>query len=182
MKPNIFLESERIYLRALKEEDADGNYKYWLNDKEICIGNSHHRFPMTEVKLKKYIVESNNSSGMLVMGIFDKMTESHIGNVSLQNINYISRSAEFAIIIGERDFWNKGIGKEVGILMIDHGLNVLNLNRIYCGTYCTNHGMQKLAISLGFKQEGLRREADFKDGEYVDVVEFGLLKCEWKLK
>jgi RimJ/RimL family protein N-acetyltransferase len=29
------------------------------------------------------------------------------------------------------------------------------------------------------KEEGRRREAAYKNGEYVDVVEFGLLKSEF---
>lgn len=182
MKPLVFLESEKIYLRPLKEEDAEGNYRYWLNDREVCLGNSHQRFPITELSLKKYINESNGSSSKLLLGIFDKSTDSHVGNASLQNINYIARSAEFAIVIGEREFWNKGIGRDVGVLIIDHGFKALNLNRIYCGTYSINHGMQKLALYLGFKQEGIRREADFKEGNYVDIIEYGLLKREWKTK
>ena len=30
-----FLETERIYLRELRKEDAHGNYYHWLNDAEI---------------------------------------------------------------------------------------------------------------------------------------------------
>ena len=180
MKSKGFLYGKNIYLRALSEQDACNNYKHWFNDEEVCRGNSHHRFPENEESLKKYIVESNSEITRIVFAIIEKNEEIHMGNVSLQNINYFNRSAEFAVIIGEKEYWGKGYGKEATALIINHGFNALNLNRIYCGTYNNNVGMQKIALSLVFKQEGLRREADYKDGKYIDIIEYGLLKNEWK--
>lgn len=179
MKDRMFIEGEKIYLRNLREEDAEGNYKYWFDDEEVCKGNSHHRFPEAEQSLKKYINEVNSTISKLVLAIIDKKNSNYIGNVSLQNINYFNRSAEFAIIIGEKEYWGRGIGKEVANLIINHGFNSLNLNRIYLGTYVDNVGMRGIAKTLGFKEEGLRRQADYKDGNYVDIVEFGILKNEF---
>jgi RimJ/RimL family protein N-acetyltransferase len=39
--------------------------------------------------------------------------------------------------------------------------------------------MQHLALKLGMSQEGLRREAVFKNGEFADIVEYGMLKKEF---
>jgi RimJ/RimL family protein N-acetyltransferase len=39
----------------------------------------------------------------------------------------------------------------------------------------TNEGMMKLAVKLGMKKEGLRKEAIFKAGQYIDIVEYGLI-------
>lgn len=63
--------------------------------------------------------------------------------------------------------------------MCDHGFRAMNLNRIACGTQLDNDGMRKLAQSLGMKEEGRRRQAQFKHGRYIDVVEFGLLRDEF---
>ena len=35
------LESKRIFLKPLSEEELNGNYVSWLNDKEVCKFNSH---------------------------------------------------------------------------------------------------------------------------------------------
>ena len=40
--------------------------------------------------------------------------------------------------------------------------------------------MQRLALYLGMKEEGRRREAAFKDGRYVDLIEYGILAGEWQ--
>jgi RimJ/RimL family protein N-acetyltransferase len=39
--------------------------------------------------------------------------------------------------------------------------------------------MRKLATKLRMKQEGIRRESMFKNGAYMDIVEYGVLKKEF---
>lgn len=170
-----FLIGSQIYLRALSVSDVEGNYRMWLNDKEIVQFNSHGRFPMTIENLLTYINSTSNSTNTLVLAIIDVNTKSHIGNISLQSINWIDRNAEIAFLLGEKSFWGKGIMQEAGFLLLDHAFKVLNLHRVYCGTSEENKGMQKLAKKLGMVQEGIRKEAIFKNGMYYDIIEFGII-------
>ena len=173
-----FIEGENISLRALKDNDVKGSYSGWLNDPEITAFNSHGRFPITEHKLLSYINSANSSIADLILAVVDKKSKKHIGNISLQNINWIDRNAEIAFLLGDKDFWGKGVMFEAGMLLINHGFNTLNLHRIYCGTSSENSGMQKLAEKLKMKKEGLRKEAIFKKGKYFDIVEYGILSTE----
>ena len=111
----------------------------------------------------------------LVLAVVLRDGDRHIGNISLQSIDPISRSAEFAIVMGDKATWGKGYGEEAGALIVAHGFRALNLHRIYCGTFESNQGMRKLAERLGMREEGRRRDAAFKDGEFVDVIEYGVL-------
>jgi len=176
---NPLLVAKSIYLRALEPEDANGNYPSWLNDKKISEFNSHHTFGYTKQQTLDYIVSSTGSKTNLILAITDIETNRHIGNASLQNINWINRSAEFAILIGESDFHAKGVGKEAMGLLLKHGFDALNLHRIYCGTPSGNVGMRKLAEHFKMRQEGLRKEAFYKNGSYFDIVEYGLLRGEY---
>lgn len=178
LKKDVFLEGATIHLRALDESDIEGNYRHWLNDQEIVQFNSHGRFPMTPEKLLSFVRESRIVNTALVLAIVHKETDQHIGNISLQAINWVDRNAEIAFLLGERSFWGKGIMQEAGTLLIKHGFHSLNLHRIYCGTSSENTGMQKLAGKLGMKQEGVRKEALFKNGQYRDIIEYGMLKNE----
>jgi RimJ/RimL family protein N-acetyltransferase len=177
--PDAFLIGERVYLRALRDEDADGPYAGWFNDEEVCRGNSHHVHPYTREAAVAYIRETRNRKDCLVLAIALIDGAPHVGNVALQRIDPIARSAEFAIVIGEREAWGKGIGKEAGRLICQHGFSALNLNRIHCGTFESNDAMRRLAVDLGMREEGRRREAAFKDGRFVDLVEFGVLRAEF---
>lgn len=175
LKKDIFLKGNTVYLRALDEKDIDGNYRFWLNDPEIVQFNSHGRFPVTPEKLLAFVQSSIQSSTALVLAVIDMATDKHIGNISLQGISWIDRNAEIAFLLGEKEFWGKGVMQEAGKLLIHHAFTALNLHRIHCGTSSDNKGMQKLAEKLGMQQEGLRKEAIFNNGVYHDIIEYGLL-------
>lgn len=169
------LVAKDIYLRPLKLEDANGNYPNWFNDKEVCKYNSHGNKLYTKEMALEYIKAIQSNETTLVFAICDKLTNTHIGNISLQEISQINKSAELAIIVGERSYWGKGLAKEAGTLIMEYGFNVLNLNRIACGTSEVNLPMQKLASSLGMTQEGIRKKALHKNNQFYDVFEYAIL-------
>lgn len=175
----VFLEGKQVLLRPLEEADIEGNYSKWLNDKEVCEGNSHHKYPYTKADCLKYIRHALETKSELILAIVDKVSGVHIGNIALQSIHPIYRTAELAIIIGEKDYWGKGIAKEAAHLLLEHGFTALNLERIGCGTFDGNDGMVKLTKHLHMKEEGRRRNAVFKNGTYLDMLEFGVLKHEF---
>ena len=177
-----FLENEKVGLRPLSEQDVNGNYSKWLNDKEVCNYNSHHRYPYSKDELRSYVEKTKGNSSMIVFAIEDKEEKKHIGNISLQGIDFINRQAEIAFLIGEKQYWNKGYAKASAILLINHAFEQLGLLRIYFGTSSENKGMQGLGERLGFQKEGQRRKALYKNNQFVDIFEYGLLKEEWNLK
>lgn len=175
-----FIQGDRLYLRSLVEKDADGPYLGWLNDEVVCRGNSHHVYPYTRAQAIDYIQHAANVDSDLVLAIVLKEKDRHIGNIALARINRIYRSAQFAILLGDKDQWSKGYGLEAGRLIVHHGFFALNLRRIECATFETNQAMKKLALALGMREEGTRRQAAFKDGKYLDVVEYGVLRGEFE--
>ena len=178
--PTPFLEGKRLYLRRLTEADIQGRYLYWLNDAEVCRWNSHHVFPYSGEAALDFIRRSNNTRDELHLAIILREGDRHIGNIALQNINMINRSAEYAILIGERDTWGKGYAREATCLLFHHAFQTMNLHRIHCGTMADNEGMIRVAAALGMKEEGRRRQGVFKEGRYVDVIEYGLLAVEFQ--
>jgi len=159
----------------LNEDDINGNYSLWLNDPEITKYNSHGRFPMTVEKLSEFVKVARTSNNMLVMAVIDISTDKHIGNISLQAINWIDSNAEIAFLLGEKEWWGKGVMLQAGELIIKHGFRTLNLHRIYCGTSSENSGMQKLAEKLCMIKEGIRKDALYNNGKYHDIIEYGLI-------
>jgi RimJ/RimL family protein N-acetyltransferase len=177
-----FLEGSLVRLRPLSDSDADGSYPAWLNSQEISAHNSHGVRPYTKAAARAFIESVARSEDRIVLAIEDKSSGRHIGNVSLQSIHPIYRSAELAILLGESTSHGKGVGTESCRLIVEHGFMRLNLHRIHCGTFAGNAGMIRIAQKLGMKEEGRRREAAFKNGVYLDVIEFGLLKSEFSVQ
>lgn len=173
--------TEKIAVRPLDRWAMEGPYPSWFSDMEVCRHNSHGVFPKQTAELATYIDSLAGDRSRLVWAIFDVAdAQRHIGNISLQQIDSINRSAEFAILIGDKSCWGKGYATEAARLLLTHGFDRLNLRRIYCGTAAANVGMRRLAQSLGMVEEGTRRGALFIDGSYIDVVEYGLLQDEFR--
>jgi len=177
---NPFLVGDRVYLRAIDQSDLNAAYREWFNDEEVCRYNSHHRFPNYDENMHAYYESVIKSRQNLILAICDKETDEHIGNIALENIDPINRSAEYAILIGSSASHGKGIGRDATKLILTHGFEQLGLERVYCGTSDDNIGMQKLAAAVGFKEEGRARRAMFKNGSFKDVISYGLLKDEYK--
>ncbi|PIT93555.1 N-acetyltransferase [Candidatus Falkowbacteria bacterium CG10_big_fil_rev_8_21_14_0_10_43_11] len=178
--PNSFLTGNKIYLRQIAESDLTENYQSWFNNPEICRFNAHHRFPNYKQNMTEYYNSVIKSRNNLILAIIDKKNNKHIGNVSLQDMDLINKTAELAIIIGDKFYWGKGVGREALQLIISHGFDSLNLNRVYCGTSEDNISMQKLAESIGFIKEGVLRQALYKNGRYQDIINYGLLKDDYR--
>ena len=179
---DAFLNGETVYLRPLRESDADGPYVSWLNDPDVCRFNSHRVFPYTRPAALDYIRGTLGNRQNLVLAVCLKENDRHIGNMSLSNIENQSSHAEYAVMMGEKDCWGKGYAKEAARLLLAHGFNALNLHRIYCGTSDENEAMQKLALYLGMQEEGRQREAHFKNGRYHDILLYGVLRQEFQAR
>ncbi|RHX91173.1 N-acetyltransferase [Leptospira yasudae] len=168
---------EDYFVRTLLESDLSGPYPFWFEDQEITRYNSHGKFFKNRSYFEEYY-RSLNYEDRLVWAICHK-SDGHIGNISLQNISFIDRNAEFAVILGNKAHHGKGVSFQAGKKLLHHGFEKLNLEKIYCGTASENLPMQKLALSLGMKEEGRRKKHVFLNGAYQDVLEYGILVEDW---
>jgi RimJ/RimL family protein N-acetyltransferase len=86
----------------------------------------------------------------------------------------------FGIMIGEKEFWGRGVGKEATHLIVQYGFHRLNLNRIGLGVMAEHEAAIRCYQAVGFKAEGTFREEMFCDGAYKDRLWMGLLRSEYK--
>lgn len=166
-------------VRPLRLADLDGPYPSWFEDQDVCRFNSHGKFFKSMASLRSY-VEAAGGDDRIVWAICHAQ-DGHIGNISLQDISFLNRHAEFAILLGDRRHWGKGVGLLAGRQLLAHGFNKLGLERVHCGTAAGNTGMQKLALALGMREEGRRRAHLFLDGAFCDAIEYGILRSEFVL-
>jgi RimJ/RimL family protein N-acetyltransferase len=103
-----------------------------------------------------------------------------IGNCGFHNIDWRCRSAEVGIFIGNKSYWNQGYGTQVMKLLVQHGFETLNLNRIMLDVYETNPRAIRAYQKAGFVHEGRKRQANYQNGEYCDVLIMSILRQEWE--
>ena len=104
----------------------------------------------TLTELKEYIRAKNNDDSCIFLGIFDKNQDKHIGNVKLEPIDFDNRTATFSIMIGDKTYWNKGIGTAVTLMIIDYSFNKLNISSLELGVLSNNLFAIKLYKKVGF--------------------------------
>lgn len=100
------------------------------------------------------------------------------GFVSLTNINFPNRSAEFSIQL-DSNATGRGLGTGATKLMLAHGFNNLNLHRIYLYVLQDNIVARNCFEKCGFEIEGLLRHVVFKDGKYKDQIIMSMLSEEY---
>jgi len=102
-----------------------------------------------------------------------------IGEAKLGAIRWYNRKAELSLYI-HPDYRNNGNGKTAIKKLMDHAFNEMDLHRLECEIYEYNSTSIHLAESLGFRYEGRLREAKFYDGNYFDILRYGILNKEYQ--
>ncbi|KAK3322894.1 acyl-CoA N-acyltransferase [Apodospora peruviana] len=92
----------------------------------------------------------------------------------------IARMAFISLALQEK-YQNKGYGAEAINWLLDWGFRFGGLHRIEIGAAAYNdRAVQVYERKLGFKREGVRREAIWMDRKWHDIVEFAMLEWEWE--
>jgi RimJ/RimL family protein N-acetyltransferase len=170
------LDSKRLYLLPLSLKELDSGYVSWLNDADVCRYNSHGETEYTSAMARKYIQSLDGDDSRMVFAVYLKETGMHIGNISLQDIDRQNCKAEIAYLFGEKTCWGCGYASEASELLLELAFETLKLHRLHFGTHVDNIGMRKLGESLGFQYEGTRKEDQYKQGQFNDVVIYGLVR------
>jgi RimJ/RimL family protein N-acetyltransferase len=177
---NPFIIGQRVYLRGLEREDLKSNYFQWANDPEVTyyleMGWKPNNYDLLEEEYFRTIRSQND----IVFVIVDKETDRLIGSCGLYSINFIARKAEYRIIIGEKDYWDKGIGTEVTKLVIAYAFEKLNLNKVWLGVNAENIRAIKCYEKAGFKREGVLRQEIFRNNRYYDAIRMSILREEYE--
>ncbi len=170
------LDGKNVMLRKLSVADCSDSYLSWLNDPDV--NRYSGRAPScTKDQMIEYVSRMNaHGSGHLLMGVFWKSTNEHIGNTLLGPIDKKNANAEISNLIGEKRFWGKGVAVEADRLMIDFAFTILDIHKITIGNIAPNRAATFMSRQLGFVLEGTLKEQMLWNGVFTDVLRFGLLK------
>lgn len=107
--------------------------------------------------------------------------EALIGVVTINDIHPVHRSATVGMLaIHPQELGRGRCGLDAGQEVAKYAFRELNLNRLDCRIMAHNEPVQKLVTRVGFTMEGVVRDAIYKDGRYVDIKLFSILREEWE--
>jgi ribosomal-protein-alanine N-acetyltransferase len=164
-------------LSPFKEEYITRRYLDWFFDPEVTKYTSHRG--MTEGRAREYVRSLGGTSfAWSIFADYDGKdnTGIHIGNVALQSIDDRARTGEFAIIIGDKDYWGKKVGSSCMGFILETAFERYGLLKVWLGTAKENIGMRKIAEHWGFEHEGTFKNHLFCNGKLTDAVFYGRFK------
>jgi RimJ/RimL family protein N-acetyltransferase len=150
----------------------------WINDRRQVLFNAPYK-PVSELQHQAWFESIQAKDDTVIFGIRLVKTNKLIGSCQLHKINYIHRSAELQIRLGNSSKWGEGYGTEAVRLLLDFAFKDLNLKRVHLHVFGTNTRAIRVYEKVGFVREGLLRKAVHIDGSHVDVVVMGILREEY---
>lgn len=140
----------KIKLRDKRLADALDDYT-WRADPELAQLDASPPLTITFPQyLAGYAFELRYPTSTRHPFAIETLDSKHIGNCVYYNINDADNEAELGIMIGDRNYWDKGYGTEAVTTLVNHIFCHTSLNRIYLKTLDSNRRAQKCFQKCGF--------------------------------
>jgi len=103
-----------------------------------------------------------------------------IGFVAVHSIEWNNQAGLLAVGIGEPSYRGRGYGADALRLALRYAFDELNLHRVGLDVIANNAPAIRAYERVGFKQEGVQREAVLRDGRRHGRIIMGILREEWE--
>lgn len=177
---DIVLENERVLLRPLAFSD-ESELQAIANDEDLWV------YGLTDLsqpgELEKYIrkaIALRDDGVCAVWTIIDKKSNSIAGCTRLAEISWKDERGQIGWTWIGKQFQGSGLNKAMKHLILKHGFEEFNLNRIELKADERNVQSRKAITGIGASEEGiLRQHMKIHNGYLRNTVFYSILKSEW---
>jgi RimJ/RimL family protein N-acetyltransferase len=140
----------KIKLREKKLSDVRNDYK-WQSDPELARLDAAPVLIMSfSIYLLDYATALHQSNSSRFPLAVETLDGKHIGNCTCYDIDEKKGEAQLGIMIGNREYWDKGYGADTVNAMVDYVFQTTGLNRLYLKTLDWNQRAQRCFAKCGF--------------------------------
>lgn len=172
------LETQRLILRNLTQEDANDFFEY---SKDEEVGKNAGWKPHESLEESRQILNEVFLVEEDVFAMIEKQSGKLIGTVGL--ISDVTRTNEDARMLGYalgKAYWGKGLMTEAVNALLTYGFDVKRYGIISVSYYTDNFRSQRVIEKCGFQFEGIQRQAELRyDGILLDKKWYSLTKDEF---
>lgn len=140
--------------------------------------------PLSPAMVKKqYEViekEMDENKNLFYFTIRTREDDRFIGNALVEWVDWANGNGFIRLGIGAVEDRRKGYGSQALSMLLRYAFGELNLYRVTAVVPAYNEGAICLFQKFGFMEEVRRHKAIHRDGEFWDLVSFGLLNAEWR--
>lgn len=169
------LHGDRVALRALEPADA-GTMLRWYQDHEFSTRDGNI-YGTSRESLEAFLRTLTSPSFRDVsLGItIDGGTL--IGIIRLKRTSPEDRHADLGIAI-ERAHWSEGYGTDATRTILRFAFEEMNLHRVSLGVDDDNMRARRCYEKCSFVEEGILRQARYRNGRWHDLIMMAILKDE----
>jgi RimJ/RimL family protein N-acetyltransferase len=172
---DLTISGEKTVLRAKKMSDARNDYR-WQSDPDLARLDATRPLRLSfTAYLLDYSVELRSPGFRRYPLAIDTIEGAHIGNCTLYDIDEKQQEAQLGILIGNRDYWDKGYGTDAVSAVTRFVFTTTTLQRLYLKSLDWNLRAHRSFDKCGFTPTGFmkRHEYNFKTME--------LTRERWKM-
>lgn len=170
------IKTNRLVLRKATIKDAD-QIELLASDYDVAKTTLTipHPYPSgSAIDFINSMLDGEKAGKIIIYTIVERCSKVLIGLINL-TLSSAHQRGELGYWIG-KPYWGKGYGTEATKAMIDYGFAQLHLNKIFAQAFANNPGSWRIMEKVGMTYEGTLKQHFFRFGEFIDVVNYGLLR------
>jgi len=173
------LKGEFIGLRSIERQDLS-QLLDWRNKPEYRQYFREYRELGMDNQISWYEKKILQDSGTRMFAVIDLTTCKLIGACGLCYIDWINRSADLSIYIGENELYiDKKFAPDTCRVLIAYAFDGLGLHRLWSEIYEFDESKKRLFDTLGFQLDGIHRETHWFKGKWYDSLFYGYLSTDY---
>jgi len=148
------LKGDKVLLRQKRVSDADNDYT-WRCDPDLTVLDAA---PPLRLSRREYVAFSTDEMRYphtyRRRFAIDSADGEHIGNCMYFDIDDTSQQAEIGVMIGNREYWDRGYGTDAVRTLVRHIFGTTRIDRVYLKTLEWNLRAQRCFGKCGFVKCG----------------------------
>lgn len=181
----MLIQGEQIHIVPFgKEHLNDPRYFVWLNDIDVVryLGRDEYLEPIPFAEVQQYVEEVWASKYCAFFAVFHNNGNHFIGTTKINFLNdrgLKNQVADIGIMIGERDYWGKGLATDILRAISQYAFNELGVRKLTAGAMSPNVAVLRAFERIGYVEEArLRQHLSIEGEEYCDHVLLGCFREE----
>ncbi|HYY55586.1 MAG TPA: GNAT family protein [Candidatus Dormibacteraeota bacterium] len=171
------LRGKRVTLRPPVPEDVPHIVR-WLADVEVSRMLGYLQIAFSEAQETDWLKKlAENQNGVFWVIEVDGKP---VGTSGIRDIDWKNQHGESGTLIGEREYWGKGIGTEQARLRTRFAFRELNLIKLKSAAFAENVASLRMSKRVGYREVGVERREVFAGGKWHDGVLLELLREDWE--
>lgn len=178
------IQTNRLLLRKIRMDDDCDMFEQWASDPQVTrylTWNAHQSIEDTRRIIEMWLKDIHEPN-VYRWAIELKSINKIIGTIDLVNVDSRHQCGTFGYCLSA-NYWNQGIASEALKAMLSYLFTEGDFHRIEASHLIENGASGRVMIKCGMKHEGIRRKKFLgHDGEFHDLVIYGILKDEFLVK